>query len=161
MLAHNCHRANKEQRQRSCARPNQSRHGPPGRSNAAARTLCFVRHTFAKLVTKKVLIAQGLGSKFLLQKQAEVLRVALLGFGRRQIRQRRFEFNQFSATQLAIEPGSPFFFKRFHTRLSGYFAISCGHKTGATSPCRWSNQGSRQSRDIASLQFLSSKLPGG
>src|SRR4029077_16932676 len=109
VLAHDCHRANKEQRKRSCPRPDQARNGPPTRSEAAVRFSFGVsRDAFAKLVTEEFLIAQDLGSEFLLQERTDLLRVVSLGLGRRQIRQRRFKLNQLPAAQLAIEPGSPF-----------------------------------------------------
>src|SRR6266513_4272673 len=109
-------------------------------------------------MTKEFLVAQRLNGELFLQKRAESKCIAFFGLGRRQIRQRRLERDQFFAAQLSIEPGSPFFFKRFHKRPSGNSAISYGHKTVATSPCRWSNPGFRRSRDTAFLRFLSLKL---
>src|SRR6266513_3837989 len=112
-------------------------------------------------MTKEFLVAQRLNGELFLQKRAESKCIAFFGLGRRQIRQRRLERDQFFAAQLSIEPGSPFFFKRFHKRPSGNSAISSGHKTGATSPYRWSNPGFRRFRDTAFLRFLSLKLlPG-
>src|ERR1700730_1555774 len=109
-------------------------------------------------MTKEVLVAQRLSCEVFLQEGAKPKRIALFGLGRRQIGERPLEFSQFFAAQLSIEPGCPFFFKRFHKLPSGCFLISCGNKTVATSPCRWSNPGFRRFRDTAFLRFLSSKL---
>src|SRR6266571_5732208 len=108
-------------------------------------------------MTEEFLVTHCLSGELFLQKGAELLCVTFFGLSRRQIRQLCFEFNQFFAAQLSIEPGCPFFFKRFHKRPSGNSATSCGHKTGATSPCRWNSQGFRRSRGTAFLRFLSSK----
>src|SRR2546423_6983472 len=110
------------------------------------------------LMTEKFCVVQGLSAKSYLQKRAELPRLELFSLSDCQIRQRRLEGFQFFAAQLIIEPGCPFFFKRFHTRPSGNSAISYGHKTVATSPCRWNNPTFRRFRDTAFLQFLSSKL---
>src|SRR5207244_11394 len=52
----------------------------------------------------------------------------------------------------------PFLFKRFHKPLSVNFAISCVHKTIATSLFRLSTRALPQSHDIAFPRFLSLKL---
>src|ERR1700737_4258368 len=120
--------------------------------------LRVVRDPFVELMTEEFLVAQRLSCELFLQKRAHLERIAFFGLGRRQIGQRRLEFSQFFAAQLSIEPGSPFFFKRFHKRPSGNSVTFCGHKTVATSPCRWSNPGFRRFRDTAFLRFLSLKL---
>src|SRR4030095_6735439 len=117
-----------------------------------------MRDSFAQLMAEELLVAQCLNSEFLFQKTAQLFRVALFGAGRFQIGQGSFEGFQFRAAQLIIEPGRPFFFKRFHKRPSGNSVTSCGHKTVATSPCRWNSPASQRSRDTAFLRFLSSKL---
>src|SRR5213595_3580725 len=110
-------------------------------------------------MTKKFLIPHRPTRKMLLQKRTERLLFALLGFGRGQIRQRRFEFREIVASQLAVDPRRPFFFKRFHRGPSGGFAVFCGRKKVVTSPCRWNTRALPRSRGIACPRFPSSKSP--
>src|SRR5438270_3785256 len=160
MLAKKHERGQHKQRERGCAAPNQTRHRPPCRScpTTAGSVFAFAGDSLMNLVAEKFLVTHRLGSQLLLQERAESLRAAFFGAGHFQIRKRLLKGEQFFAAQLIIEPGGPFFFKRFHTRPSGYFVTSYGHKTIATSPYRWSNPTSRRFRDTAFLQSLSSKL---
>src|SRR6266436_3772509 len=159
MLAHEHYGGDDKERERGRPRPNQSGNRPPRRRSAVTGTIFpFVRDALVQLMTKEFLVAQCLSCELFLQKRAQPEPIAFFGFGRFQIRQRSLEFSYFFAAQLSIEPGSPFFFKRFHKLPSGNSATSYGHKTGATSPCRWNSQGFGRSRDTAFLRFLSSKL---
>src|SRR3954468_17059077 len=97
---------------------------------------------------EKFLIPHRPTRKVLLQKRTELLRLALLGFSRRQIRQRRFKLPQIVVSHLSVDPCSPFFFKRFHRGPSGSFGVFSGHKKVATSPCRWNTRALRRSRGI-------------
>src|ERR1041385_9267969 len=110
-------------------------------------------------MTKEFLIPPCPTRKMLFQERAELLRVALLGFGRGQIRQRRFKFRQIVASQLAVDPRRPFFFKRLHRGPSGGSAVFCGRKKVATLRCRWNTRALPRSRGIACPRFPSSKLP--
>src|SRR5947199_4483005 len=138
MLAHQHHRGDDKQRQSRRPRPNQSWNCPPTRPRTIS--ICAVaRDAIVDLMTEEFLVAQRLSRELFLQERAQLERIASFSFSYRQIRQGGFELSQFFAAQLSIEPGSPFFFKRFHKRPSGNSAISYGHKTAATSPCRWNS----------------------
>src|SRR3954449_12492834 len=107
---------------------------------------------------EKFLVSHGPTGEMLLQEDAEFMGIRLLGFGGGQVRQRRFELGQFMAGEFAVDPRSPFFFKRFHRGPSGGFAVFFERRKGATSPCRWNNRALPRSRGIACLRFPSSKL---
>src|SRR5881394_2349139 len=110
-------------------------------------------------MTEKFLISHRPTREMLLQKSTELLLFALLGFGRGQVRQRRFKFREIVASQLAVDPRGPFFFKRFHRGPSGGFAAFFGRRKVVTSRCRWNTRAPRQSRGIACPRFPSSKSP--
>src|SRR5881275_61310 len=110
-------------------------------------------------MTEKFLVPHRPTREMLLQKRPELLRVALLGFRRGQVRQRRFEFREIVASQLAVDPRRPFFFKRFHRGPSGGFAVFSGRKKVVTSRFRWNTRAPRRSRGIACPRFPSSKSP--
>src|SRR2546430_14018849 len=110
-------------------------------------------------MTEEFLVPHRPTREMLLQKCPELLRIALLGFRRRLVRQRRFKLDQLAAGELAVEPRGPFFFKRFHRGPSGGFGVFSGRRKVATSPCRWNNRALPRSRGIACLRFPSSKLP--
>src|SRR5262249_2811378 len=108
-------------------------------------------------MAKKFFGCQRGGAYLALQKSAKLSRIRLFGFSRSLVWQRRFEFRQFSPAKLSVQPCCPLFFKCFHKRPSANFAISCGHKTGATSPCLSSNRAPPRFHDIASVRSLSLK----
>src|SRR6266576_1763622 len=100
-------------------------------------------------MTEKFLISHRPIREMLLQKRPERLRFALLGFGRGQVRQRRLKFREIVASQLAVDPRRPFFFKRFHRGPSGGFAVFFWRRKAGTSPCRSSSPVLPQFRGIA------------
>src|SRR5438105_6396717 len=106
---------------------------------------------------EKFLVPHRATGEMLLQKRPELQRIALLGLGRRAVRQRSFKLRQLVAGQLAVDPRGPFFFKRFHRGPSGGFAVFSGRRKVATSPCRWNIRALPRSRGIACPRFPSSK----
>src|SRR5436190_20034145 len=108
---------------------------------------------------KKFLVPHRPTREVLLQKRAKLPRLALLGFSRRQVRQRRFKLSEIVTSQLAVDPRGPFFFKRFHRGPSGGFGVFYGRKKVAPSPSRWNTRALRRSRGIACPRFPSSKSP--
>src|SRR2546423_6415133 len=110
-------------------------------------------------MTEKFLVPHRSTREMLLQKCPELLRIALLGYRRRLVRQRRFKLDQLAAGELAVEPRGPFFFKRFHRGPSGGFGVFSGRRKVATSPCRWNIRALPRFRGIACPRFPSSKSP--
>src|SRR5439155_13371606 len=101
---------------------------------------------------EELFICYHVRAEFAFQKSAELFRISLFQFSCSFVGERSLELDQLFSSELTVEPGRPFFFKCFHKRPSINFAISCAHKTSATSPCQSNSQAFRQSRDIASPQ---------
>src|SRR4029077_15235905 len=143
------------------SRPKQTANRPPGGNFGSllpGRLDIFTRESLLELMAKKIFVPQHICAEFALQKHAQFFRIALFSLSRGLVGQRGFELDQLFAAELAVEPCRPFFFKCFHKRPSVNFAISCAHKTNATSLCRSRIRGCLRSRDIASAQSPSSKL---
>src|SRR4029077_5712981 len=137
---------------------------PPGGnfgSPLPRRLDTFTRDSLAELMTKKFFVPQHICAEFALQKRAQFLRIALFSLSRSLVRQGSFELDPLLVAELAVEPCRPFFLKCFHKHPSVNSAISCAHKTNATSLCRSSIRGSLRSRDTASARSPSSKLRRG
>src|SRR6266513_5401351 len=107
-------------------------------------------------MAKKFFVCERRDTQLTLQKSAKFSYVRFFGFSSSLVWQRRLEFRQFSPAELSVQPCCPTLFKCFHKCLSIDFAISCAHKTGATSPCLSSNRVLPRFHDIASVQSPSS-----
>src|SRR5205814_9017249 len=127
-----------EDRERGRAHPDQAPDWPPDAATASAlrwSAAGIVSHAFAQLVMKKFFISHGSTREVLLQKRSKFPGIAFLRFRRRLIRQRSFELSQLGASEFAVDPRGPFFFKRFHRGPSGGSAIFSGRTKVATSRC--------------------------
>ena len=81
---------------------------------------------------KKLFVPHGARLQLFLEERAEFKRVVLLGQRRRRIVERCFELRALRLAQLVIDPGGPFFLKRFHKHLATNSAASCARRRGAT-----------------------------
>src|SRR3954469_6090445 len=95
---------------------------------------------------EKLGVRHRLQPEFLAQEITELARLFFFQFRGIDVRKRSFELGKLFTGQLAIDPCSPLFLKRFHKHPSTNSGVSCAHKTIGTSPCRSSSRAIRRSR---------------
>ena len=160
LLAHDEKCADEKNGERRGPRPNQAANRPPSArlGFAGRRAARYLRARSVRAVDgEKILRSPSRRAGTALQECAEFVRVAFSASAAALSGNEASNSPSSCPSSSSVEPGGPFFLKRFHKHPSADFAVFCGHKKGATSPCRSSNRAPRRFRDIACLQFPSSK----